>query len=225
MRHWIMRIAAGLAATAVVMAAHAADPGATPADDLRQQVHGAPNVPLRRPWPIAIIRPSPGSSPRKRCSFPAPTPLRGRQQVVEWWARYLPQPAGSVLVGARRSRGARFGDVGAQFRAGPRCGRQADRPLHLDLAPGGARRVARGVRQGQSGLQLPEAVTSVQQVPGSRMLRSTVLISVRPQNAIVRSSSLWMMFSALRRPPRPWRPDRRRRRGRCRRPWRPARAP
>jgi cytochrome c5 len=42
--------------------------------------------------------------------------------------------------------------------------------------------------------------------PGSRMLLSTVLMSVRPQNAMVRSSSLWMISSALVTPASPMAP-------------------
>ncbi len=40
-------------------------------------------------------------------------------------------------------------------------------------------------------------------VPGTRMLRSTSTRRVRPQKAIVRSSSLWMISSALLTPASP----------------------
>jgi len=46
----------------------------------------------------------------------------------------------------------------------------------------------------------------VGKVPGSRMLRSTSAIFVRPQKAIVRSSSLWMISSILVTPAWPMAP-------------------
>jgi ketosteroid isomerase-like protein len=91
MRHWIMRIAAGLAATAVVMAAHAADAGAAPSDDLRQQVMAAERA-FAKTMADRDHQAFARFVSEEAVFFSGPTPLHGRQQVVEWWQRYYRSP-------------------------------------------------------------------------------------------------------------------------------------
>ena len=89
----------------------------------------------------------------------------------------------------------------------------APRQDHASLAnhhPVAARQAVRrrdaDAARARSGSLTPPLARS-QYVPGSRMPWSTVLMSVRPQNAIDRSSSLWMISSALVTPASPIAPS------------------
>ena len=177
----------------------------TAAPDVRQQVVAAERA-FAKTMADRDPRAFAGFVSEEAVFFSGPTPLHGRKNVVAWWARYYREPAGAVLLGAGRGRGPGLRHARAQFRARPRPGRQADRPVHFDLAPGSAGTVAGGVRQGQPGMRLPHALIQpgrTQYGRGSRMLLSTARMSVWPQKAIDRSSSFWMISRALVTPASP----------------------
>ena len=54
-----------------------------------------------------------------------------------------------------------------------------------------------GVTVGDDRARCAGGLQALGNVPGNKMLESTVPICVRPQNAMVRSSSLWMICKAL----------------------------
>ena len=92
----------------------------------------------------------------------------------------------------------------------PEAGRQpAPRGLSVARSTAAAGTAAftrrRDIFQGPSA-RLSRQTERAQKVPGSRMPLSTVLMSVRPQKAIVMSSSLWMICSALVTPASPMAP-------------------
>lgn len=91
MRNWIMRTAAGLAATAFAMSAHAADNGASRPENLRDQVTTA-----ERAFAKTMADRDREAFARfvseEAVFFSGPTPLHGQQQVIEWWERYYRSP-------------------------------------------------------------------------------------------------------------------------------------
>ena len=95
------------------------------------------------------------------------------------WCKFMAAPWG----------GCRPSSVWCQISAQPIADETADKP-------GMAARAAADARRHPPAAQLGK-------VPGSRMLLSTWSIWVRPQKAIVRSSSLWMISSALVTPGSP----------------------
>ena len=89
--HWINWIAAGFVATASMVAAHAADSGTVPPANLREQV-----MSVERAFAKTMADRDHQAFARfvspEAVFFSGPTPLHGRQQVIDWWERYYRSP-------------------------------------------------------------------------------------------------------------------------------------